>query len=538
MTDIDADLVIVGSGVAGALMAAELAGPGLRIAILEAGPGIDRQDAVARYWQALVKVPECAYPLDPAADHPVSDDPHHWYRQAGPDLFRSTYLKQAGGTTWHWLGTTLRMQPNDFRMRSAYGRGIDWPIGYDLLEPFYLRAEQALGVAGPAEDPGGPPRSGPFPMPEIPTSYLDRHVAAKLAGSRFRVAATPQARNSVDRDDRPACCGSASCIPVCPVQAKYDATVHLDRATAQGAVLHTETTATHVDLAPDGRVAAIRFRRPDGSGGRATGRVFVIAAHAIETPRLLLNSAGEAAPRGVANGSDQVGRHLMDHPIQLSWALAAEPVWPYRGPLSTAGIENLSDGAFRADRGAFRIEIGNDGWSWPTGAPVTLAADLARQGLRGAALDDALRDQASRHLRLAALTEQLPDPESRVTLDATDRDIYGVPLPRLAYRVGDYARDAMAAAREAHAEIFGLLGATAVTHSPNFQGAGHIIGTARMGDDPATSVVDAELRSHQHRNLFLLGSAVFPTAGTANPTLTIAALTLRAAARVRDSLAG
>ena len=137
-----------------------------------------------------------------------------------------------------------------------------------------------------------------------------------------------------------------------------------------------------------------------------------------------------------------------------------------------------------------------------------------------------------------ALTEQLPDPESRVTLDATDRDIYGVPLPRLAYRVGDYARDAMAAAREAHAEIFGLLGATAVTHSPNFQGAGHIIGTARMGDDPATSVVDAELRSHQHRNLFLLGSAVFPTAGTANPTLTIAALTLRAAARVRDSLAG
>ena len=172
-------------------------------------------------------------------------------------------------------------------------------------------------------------------------------------------------------------------------------------------------------------------------------------------------------------------------------------------------------------------------------APVEMyESDLRACRELHARLDDALRDQASRHLRLAALTEQLPDPESRVTLDATDRDIYGVPLPRLAYRVGDYARDAMAAAREAHAEIFGLLGATAVTHSPNFQGAGHIIGTARMGDDPATSVVDAELRSHQHRNLFLLGSAVFPTAGTANPTLTIAALTLRAAARVRDSLAG
>src|SRR5205823_11440557 len=142
--------------------------------------------------------------------------------------------------------------------------------------------------------------------------------------------------------------------------------------------------------------------------GRATGRVYVIAAHAIETPRLLLASRAEAVPGGVANGSDQVGRNLMDHPTQLSWALADAPVWPYRGPLSTSGIENLRDGPFRRDYAAFRIEIGNDGWAWPTGAPTTTAADLARQGLRGKALDDALRTQASRHLRLTSLLEQLP----------------------------------------------------------------------------------------------------------------------------------
>ena len=238
----------------------------------------------------------------------------------------------------------------------------------------------------------------------------------------------------------------------------------------------------------------------------------------------------------MANGSDQVGRNLMDHPIQLSWALAPTPVWPYRGPLSTSGIENLRDGQFRKERPAFRIEIGNDGWSWPTGAPTTTAAELARQGLRGKALDDALRTQASRHIRLASLIEQLPDPENRVTLDPHETDAYGVPLPRLAYRLDAYVQAGLAAARAAHAEIFGLLGASEIQHRPVAEGAGHIIGTARMGTDPKTSVVDRDLRSHDHPNLFILGSAVFPTSATANPTLTIAALSLRAADQVKATL--
>ena len=135
-----------------------------------------------------------------------------------------------------------------------------------------------------------------------------------LAGTAYEVRATPQGRNSVDRGDRPACCGNASCIPVCPVQAKYDATVHLALAEAKGAELHEKTTAVFVELGADRRVSAIRFKRWDGSEGRATAKVFVIAAHAIETPRLLLASRSEATPNGVANGSDQLGRNLMDHP--------------------------------------------------------------------------------------------------------------------------------------------------------------------------------------------------------------------------------
>jgi choline dehydrogenase-like flavoprotein len=241
-------------------------------------------------------------------------------------------------------------------------------------------------------------------------------------------------------------------------------------------------------------------------------------------------------PDGVANSSGQVGRNLMDHPTQLSWALAPKPVWPYRGPLSTSGIENLRDGSFRRERPAIRIEIGNDGWAWPKGAPTSTAAELARTGLRGKALDGALRGEASRHVRLAGQVEQLPDPRNRVTLDPDQRDIYGVPLPRIDFRLDDYVEAGLAEARALHEEIFARLRATDLQHRDRAEGAGHIIGTARMGDDPKHSVVDRDLRSHDHQNLFILGSAVFPSSATANPTLTIAALSLRAVDRVKQAL--
>lgn len=536
MADIEADVIVVGSGISGALLAARLADAGVRVATLEAGARVDRTQATQRFWDAPIKVPECPYPPSPQANHPISNDLDYWYRQVGPDKFKSTYVKVVGGTTWHWLGTCLRLVPNDLRLSTAYGRGVDWPIAYADLEPFYGQAEDEIGVSGDSDETLGSPRSTGYPMPAIPQTFLDKAYARALAGTQYEVRATPQGRNSTDRDHRPACCGNASCIPICPIQAKYDATVHLSRAEKSGAAIHAQTTATMVEVGPDGRATAIRFKRWDGSEGMASGKVFVLAAHAIEIPRLLLNSRTAARPNGVANTSDQVGRNLMDHPTQLSWGLAPTPVWPYRGPLSTSGIEKLRDGQFRKDRPAFRVEIGNDGWSWPTGAPTTTAEELARHGLRGKALDSALRTRASRHIRLASLIEQLPDPQNRVTLDPHEMDVYGVPLPRIAYRLDAYVQAGLSAARDAHAEIFGMIGATEIQHRDVAEGAGHIIGTARMGSDPKSSVVDGELRSHDHPNLFILGSAVFPTSATANPTLTIAALSLRAADQVKATL--
>jgi glucose dehydrogenase len=533
--DIAADVLIIGSGISGALMAARLAATGVKVAILEAGARVDRGAAVQRYWNALIKVPECPYPPTPEAMHPISNDPDFWYKQAGPDKFKSTYVKVVGGTTWHWLGTCLRFLPNDFTLKAAYGQGVDWPIAYADLEKFYGEAEKEIGVSGDSSEPLGAPRQRAYPMPAIPQTYLDKVYAKALEGSIYQVRPTPQARNSVDTE-RPACCGNGSCIPICPIQAKYDATVHLAAAESNGAAIHEKTTATFLEVGADRRIGAVRFKRWDGSEGRAVGKVVVIAAHAIETPRLLLNSRSEATPNGVANASDQLGRNLMDHPAQLSWALAVDPVWPFRGPLSTSGIENLRDGTFRSERAAFRVEIGNDGWSWPTGAPISTARELALKGLRGPALNHELARQTSRQLRLTSLTEQLPDPNNRVTLDPDAKDIYGVPVPRIAYSLDAYVKRGLAASQAVHDDIFARLGTTAVHHGGAAYGAGHIIGTARMGRDPKTSVVDGELRSHDHPNLFVLGSSVFPTGATANPTLTIAALSLRAVDAVARTL--
>ena len=167
-------------------MAARLAATGVKVAILAAGARVDRGAAVQRYWNALIKVPECPYPPTPEAMHPISNDADFWYKQAGPDKFKSTYVKVVGGTTWHWLGTCLRFLPNDFTLKAAYGQGVDWPIGYADLEKFYGEAEKEIGVSGDSSEPLGAPRQRAYPMPAIPQTYLDKVYAKALEGSLYQ----------------------------------------------------------------------------------------------------------------------------------------------------------------------------------------------------------------------------------------------------------------------------------------------------------------------------------------------------------------
>ncbi len=518
---VSADVVVVGSGIAGALVATGLARRGAKVVVLEAGPRVDRAEAVLRDQAAgsVRGIPESAYPTVPYAPHPSTVDPKFYLVQKGPEDFGSIYERLVGGTTWHWLGTSLRLVPNDFRMKSTYGVGVDWPISYADLEPWYGRAESEIGVAGVDSPDLGAPRSTSYPMPPIPQSYLDKQWTGAARGAGLRVVSTPQARNSITRAGRPPCCGNNNCIPICPIGAKYDGAVHVAEAEKLGVRVLDSSVVHHVDVKPHS--VTVRYLRPDRTQGIVTGRVLVLAAHAIETPKLMLMSDG------LGNAYGNVGRYLMDHPTQLSWALSNRPVYPYRGPLSTSGIEMLRDGEFRRKRAAFRIEIGNDGWSWPEGDQTAQASAMAKSGLIGAAGFQHLGEQFERHVRLASLTEPLPDSSNRVSL-SSEKDALGLPRPEIHYRTGEYSSAGLAEARATHERLFRSLGVGEIHHWPGPQGAGHIMGTCRMGDDPKTSVVDSDLRVHGHANCFVVSTAVWPTVGTANPTLTLAALSLRA----------
>jgi choline dehydrogenase-like flavoprotein len=531
------DVVIIGSGVAGALVANELAQAGIKVLVLEAGPRIERATIVSNFYADPFKAPETCYPNPDHAQRPTVTALKDYYVQEGPDDFASTYERVVGGTTWHWLGTSLRLLPNDFKTKTTYGVGDDWPITYEELAPWYDKAEAAMGVAGDAAVDLGAPRTGDYPLPLIPVSYADTIVAEALSATDMQVATTPQARNSIVYDNRPSCCGNHICIPVCPIQAKYDATVHVAKAEQAGAQIVENAVVYAIDVDNAGNITQARFKRPDQSEGVATGKIFVLAAHAIEGPKILLMSQTDALPNGVANSSGMVGRHLMDHPIQLSWCVTADPIYGYRGPLSTSGIENLRDGSFRATRSAFRIEMHNDGWEFPGRQPYQSIADYTRQGIRGEELRSILSARGERDFALASLNEQLPNPDNRIE-PAFDRlDPVGIPRPRIYYQVDQYTRDGMVEATKRHDQVFDALGATFRQHGQSFYGAGHIMGTTRMGSDPKTSVVDKEQRSWDHKNLFVLGSSTFVTTGTANPTLTLAALALWAADTIKAQAA-
>jgi glucose dehydrogenase len=643
MTDncITCDVAIVGSGFAGALIANELSRKGIKVIILEAGPGVppNINDYMRRFYKASAKVPEVPYPpelvdsndklIDPAnvaAGRPTVrtlsssnwKDPDQAYldQTESKRPFKSTYDRLAGGTS-HWLGSAPRLVPNDFRMKTIYGKDQpsfpfpDWPdkrdkIDYRTMGPYYERAEAELGVAADTEEQSfcgiSFSEGYTYPMPRIPPSLFDQRVGDALARltseetkflgmgkpvTGLRVRSLPAARNSQPYRNRRACAGNTNCIPICPIQAKYDPTITLNEATNSGARLVDHAVASEI-LVENNLVSGINFITYQNEAGPKTGdgcikaKIYVIAANGIETPRLLLMSKnGGRTANGVANSSDMVGRNLMDHPQYVTWGLlppTSKPAFPYRGPLIISAIGDLSDGPFRATRAAFRVSFGNEGWNFVVGGGAfgadphvttldfvngmnssglnkTVFSQLAvdSSALFGAGLAQTLSDLISRQFRIAFAVEQNPDPNNRVTLSSAS-DALNLPRPRIAYDISDYTKQGIVTAVRTKRLIFSKLGALDFTERPEgdpagfdetidgkpeeltYGGAGHIMGTYRMGDDPKKSVVDSWQRSHDHPNLYLVGSGTFPTAGTANPTLTLSALALRTADSIIEDL--
>ncbi|WP_254538079.1 GMC family oxidoreductase [Halomarina litorea] len=540
-----ADVCVVGSGPGGALVADALAGKGHSVVVLEAGERHSVEDRTRRMELWLRSdVSHNAFWLEEERDR---------YTSSGSLFARLNQVraKGVGGSSLLWNGNTPRLHEKDFEMASRYGVGVDWPLGYADLAPYYDAAEREMGVSGSDDNPHGPPRSESFPMPAFPPSHSDGIFARACESLGIDMASQPKAIASEPYDGRASCSATGVCN-ACPVGARYTSEHHVDRAVERGA--HVVDRAQVLELHTDDRgerVVAAEYATPGGERYRQEADVFVLAAGGIETPRLLLLSDSDAHPDGLANGSGAVGRYLMDHAEIEVRATVDEPTWqntvgfttsrsdqfyvpdgPTPGTFALVFLNTAGGGVGEHTRKSAAIKqvfgaLGDPG----VGTLTDAAADPFNSSTFGDALLDGVPESGGNVLGMRAVAEVLPRPENRVTLDPSTTDNHGRPVPNVSLSYGDHERRTLERAEEVCREVMAELGATdtlVVGYEDSDMGSHHL-GTTRMGTDPATSVVDATGRTHEVENLYVSSSSVFPTGGAVNPTLTIAALALRVA---------
>lgn len=382
-----------------------------------------------------------------------------------------------------------------------------------------------MGVAGPNDPALQSPseRSRPYPMDMVPWSYGDKRFAEVVNARGFRSVPIPQARSTRPWNGRPTCCGNNNCQPICPIGAMYNGIHSVMAAEAKGATVLAEAVVYRIDTDENNRVIAVHWYDNQHRSHRATGRAFVIACNAMESPRLLLAAANERNPAGIANSSDQVGRNMMDHSGFHCFFQAAEPLWIGRGPAQSSCLVGPRDGTFRAEYSANKMILNNI-------TQVTSATSAAlKKGLVGAELDAEIRKRTIHGVDLSISLEPLPDPKNRVTLSKTRVDPHGIPCPDVHYDVGDYVRKGYDAAVTQLKEIAALFDASELNITTALNANNHIMGGTIMGSDPKDSVVDGDCRAHDHANLWIPGGGAMPSASVVNSTLTMAALGIKAA---------
>ena len=515
-SDIAAEVAVIGAGPTGAAAAWRLATAGVRVACIERGGRFDF-DGVPADESERERL--AAGPFNPnpnirrgADDYPIEDDDTPIKPLIGNGV--------GGGSIW-WAAHAPRFRPEDFRVFTDDQVADDWPITYEELAPWYELNERRIGLAWRAGDPLGPVRKrNPLPLPAIgPAARRIARAFDELGWHCWPVelvvgrdAAAPGAAKCVHR---------GPCHVGCPARIRAGAErAYLDDALAAGARLLTRTRVLELEHDSRGRITAAACAGPAGRF-RVTADRFVLAANGIGTARLLLASASGAFPHGLANGSGLVGRHLMLHPY--AWADGWFPE-PFPLPAGqTASLVSLEFGTTRLERGFVR------------GSKLLLSVGSPAPGVRFDRFEGGVVDPRVHMAGLSVSAEDLPDPANRVTLSSTRVDEDGIPAPRMTYRVSANSRAILDFGIERASEVLRAAGATAIEPTSLKAQAGfHLMGTARMGDDPETSVVDRFGRCHEVPNLYVADASTFVTASALQPTATAQALALRTA----DHIAG
>lgn len=519
---IEADVCIVGSGITAAMVAEKLADErNARILVVEAG---DEMPPL-RDWYGLRRR---------FLDYGESPWPRDHLDDAGVEGMQSRSMC-VGGLAMHWGGVTPRFSPEDFKTKSLCGVGEDWPISYEDLDPHYQEAEVRMGVAGEQGPVELDPRGKPFPMPMLPLSWnLDR-LKTWVASAGIPMWSQPSAKNSVPYKGRSACCRNDTCTPICPIGAKYspDATWRALRASNRVTLLTRTLVRRLVPAAGSERIEmALAVRRdPPGETLELRARTFVLAGGYIWSPHLLLLSASSRHPNGLSNRSGLVGKYLTGH--RNVGGYISLPIRLYPGINEQHSL--VTRHFMRRPR--YDRYLRHDLRVWESGVgKEPRLRDAAGTLLMG---DQLLADWRERTqtgtARVRCYYDVIPARESELTLDASRKNVWGDPLPKLSWRDAAVSRDLRAWSEEQIRSLFETLaragdGRLLRSSSDDFQD--HPGGGCRMGATAADGVVNSHGRSHEHENLFIIGAPTMVSGSCANGTLTFCALALRSAAEI------
>lgn len=522
-------ILIIGAGASGAAFAWSIAELGTSVLCLEQGPWMRQVDFPSNFmdWESRAMGPFSTSPnvrrLD--QDYPVNE------RES--DITPLMY-NAVGGSTILWAAHFPRLTPGDFRVRTNDGVADDWPIDYQTLEPFFALNDRMMGVSGLAGDPAYPYHEPP--LPPLPLGPGGNAMARGFEELGWHWWPSDSAIASREYEGRAPCINLGPCTSGCSQGARASTDItYWPLAQRRGVEVRTGCRVREITVRPDGSADGVLYYDQDGELQEQKAEIVVIAANGIGTPRLLLNSKSPQHPDGLANSSGLVGKNLMFHPCASVSGIFEEPLQGRRGPI---GCSFWSHEFYRSDpsRGFVR------GYSLQARrglAPVQTAIWGTARGVLpwGEDHHEAYGRIHGHNAALLVLGEDLPEETNRVILDPELTDSDGIPAPKVTYRLSENSRKMLDHALERATEVLEAAGAVETVAEPLMRGTGwHLLGTARMGTDPKTSVVNEWGRAHDVKNLFIIDGSIFVTAGAVNPTSTIQALALYIADSIKRNV--
>jgi choline dehydrogenase-like flavoprotein len=521
------DVLIVGAGAAGAAVAWSLAETKMRVVCLEQGDWVRQSDypTNGRDWESRPDFSGTPNVRRRPEDYPVDDS---------DSPIKPVNFNGVGGSTILYMAHFPRLHPSDFRTRTLDGVGEDWPIGYHDLEPFFAENDRMMGVAGLPGDPGCPPKDGL--LPPVPLGTLGEAVARGFNALGWHWWPSESAIATVPYNGRDGCVNLGPCSLGCAQGAKASTDItYWPEAIRRGVELRTRCRVREITLDEHGMARGAVYVDAQGIEREQRAHVVILACSGIGTPRLLLNSTSARFPNGLANSSGLVGRNLMLHCMTLTQGIFDRPLKGWQGPIGCAlwSKEFYETDLSRGYARGYTFEIVRG-----MGPVTTATAGLARGVLPwGAGHHAAFRQLFDHTATIVGVGEDLAEECNRITLDHAHPDSDGMPGVRIDYRLGENSQRMLAHAGARATEVLQAAGAVAV--SPTITSgvsSGHIMGTARMGNDPERSVTNAWGRCHDVRNLFIADSSLFVTSGGVNPTSTLQALALYVADQIKQRL--